>query len=345
LSRILVIDDSELVTAMLRENLAHEGYDVAVAHDANHGYSAAIEFQPDLILLDVQLPDVVGFDLIRILKNREDLSHIPIMMISGTAHKTEDKVRGFQLGADDYVLKPFDMVELLERIKALMRRSQSPAAVREGGGLRDRASQDVVNAADHGMSTQEYPALTMQEAVLRGLLHPDQIPGVAQLPALAMPYVMILLALILAGLGFSAGEVMKPAAAGFGVVLSWILLTLALVIATSVMGITCGWREGGRTLALAGVPILLKAAGACLFSSWTTLSPGYFTAGLPLIWSNAPFWAYRTDVFELWSILLLWELLRKRKGATPQKAGVAVVVVWIVLCALTAGVARLGVDQ
>src|ERR1041384_3266982 len=104
MTKILVIDDNQLVSKMLREQLTHEGYEVALAADANQGYAAAVESPPDLILLDVQLPDVVGFDLIPIIKNREDLKHIPIIMITGTAHQTEQKVRGFRLGVDDYVL-------------------------------------------------------------------------------------------------------------------------------------------------------------------------------------------------------------------------------------------------
>ena len=130
MSKILVIDDSELVSKLLREGLTEAGFEVALAADANQGYAAAIEFQPDLMLLDVQLPDVIGSDLIAIIKNREDLKHIPIIMITGTHSQTEQKVKAFQAGADDYVLKPFEMPELVERIKAVLRRS--------GGVLSDR---------------------------------------------------------------------------------------------------------------------------------------------------------------------------------------------------------------
>src|SRR5258705_4549632 len=109
---------------MLAEALSEQGYEVRVALDANQGYTSAIEFMPDLILLDVQLPDVPGSDLIRIIKNRDDLAHIPIIMITGTHNQTDHKVKAFQSGADDYVLKPFEMPELIERIRAVLRRSQ-----------------------------------------------------------------------------------------------------------------------------------------------------------------------------------------------------------------------------
>src|SRR5438105_3708587 len=107
MSKILVIDDNDLIGKMLNEALTEQGFDVTVAMDANQGYATAIEYQPDLILLDVQLPDVAGSDLIRIIKNRDDLKHIPIIMITGTHGQTDHKVKAFQAGADDYVLKPF----------------------------------------------------------------------------------------------------------------------------------------------------------------------------------------------------------------------------------------------
>src|SRR6266850_4612796 len=113
MSRILVIDDNELIAKMLDETLTEDGYEVRTALDANTGYSTAIEFMPDLILMDVLLPDVTGFDLCKLIKNRSELRTVPIIMITGTARSTEEKVKGFQLGIDDYMLKPFDIPELL----------------------------------------------------------------------------------------------------------------------------------------------------------------------------------------------------------------------------------------
>src|SRR5947209_2077318 len=102
MSKILIIDDNQLLSAMLQEALTHEGFEVTSAPDANQGYATALEFRPDLMLIDVQLPDVTGFDLIRVIKNRAELREVPIIMITGTAHHVEEKVRGFQTGADDY---------------------------------------------------------------------------------------------------------------------------------------------------------------------------------------------------------------------------------------------------
>lgn len=340
MSRILVIDDNKLVSTMLAEHLKLEGYEVNLAEDANQGYAAAIEFQPDLILLDVQLPDVLGFDLIRIIKHREDLRHIPIMMITGTAHSTAEKVKGFQLGADDYVLKPFEMPELMERVKALLRRRSGPP---EPIAVSPPISPKTAPVAPPAAASRSY-VLTMKEAVLKLLLDPFEFPQEAPLPAVAMPYVMALLVLVLGGLAFAAGETVKPAVAGLGVVGSWIVLTSTLVVSCSVSGIACGWREGGRALGLAGIPILLKMAGALLSSAWTTLPPFYFSAGLPLIWPSASFWGYRMDLFELWSVFLLWILIWKRKESNSRRASIVTGVAWAVAWALAVGLGRLGIS-
>src|SRR5258708_15345572 len=130
MSRILVIDDNDLISRMLREGLSEHGYDVRTALDANQGYTEALQNASDLIILDIQLPDVTGFDLCRMIKNKPELRSIPIIMVTGTASSTEDKVKGFQLGIDDYMLKPFEMPELLERVRAVLRRSEGRRMVK-----------------------------------------------------------------------------------------------------------------------------------------------------------------------------------------------------------------------
>ncbi len=130
MSRILVIDDSELVGQLLADSLTEHGFEVEVAHDASTGFKMAMEHPPSLILLDVQLPDVTGFEALKVIRSREPIKHVPVILITGTAHSTAEKVKGFQTGADDYVLKPFEMDELLERMKRLLnpRRTASPIA-------------------------------------------------------------------------------------------------------------------------------------------------------------------------------------------------------------------------
>ena len=116
--KILVVDDEKPIVDILKFNLKKEGYDVIEAYDGNEAVSKALEQKPDLILLDVMLPGMDGFEVCK--KLRTSIS-TPILML--TAREEEvDKVLGLELGADDYITKPFSIRELLARVKAHLRR-------------------------------------------------------------------------------------------------------------------------------------------------------------------------------------------------------------------------------
>lgn len=116
--KILVVEDEKPIADILQYNLEEEGFKVLVAYDGEKALRLAFDEHPDLILLDVMLPHVDGFSLCRQIRNKLD---VPIIML--TAKESEvDKVLGLELGADDYVTKPFSMRELLARIKAMLRR-------------------------------------------------------------------------------------------------------------------------------------------------------------------------------------------------------------------------------
>jgi len=336
MSRILVIDDNELVGKMLREVLTEQSYTVKVAMDANQGYADAIDFQPDLMLIDVQLPDVVGFDLIRIIKNREDLQHIPIIMITGTAHKTEEKVKGFQMGADDYVLKPFEMPELLERIKAVLRRSamsKTPSPVRRMGEGWDESKGVPAPLPSPGLKPGEEDfkqPLSLKETLYKTLISPDALSE-AMFPPVAMPYLAALLGLSLGGWAISAGSTVKPVLIGLGTVGFWGLCVSILVMACSIMGISLSWREGARLLSLAGLPLLLKLSGAFVMTLVTSLAPFYFTAGPSLVLNSTSVLWQRLDIYELWMVWLITVMVRQCHGSSKQKAWMAAVLVWPIL--------------
>lgn len=117
--KVLVVDDEKSIVDILTLNLRNEGYRVCVAYDGEQALKKAEEEQPDLVLLDVMLPRLDGFSVCKRLRER---SSVPILMI--TAREEEvDKVLGLELGADDYITKPFSVRELLARVKANMRRS------------------------------------------------------------------------------------------------------------------------------------------------------------------------------------------------------------------------------
>ena len=116
--RVLVIEDEEPLADSIKYNLELEGYVVEMAHGGNAGLRTFKEFKPSLVLLDVMLPEISGLDLCRMMRAESD---VPIIMI--TARDSEaDKVAGLELGADDYVTKPFSMRELLARVRANLRR-------------------------------------------------------------------------------------------------------------------------------------------------------------------------------------------------------------------------------
>ena len=122
---ILIVEDEQNIVDILSFNLSREGYDTLEAYDGATGLQLALEQNPDLILLDLMLPGMNGFDVCR--KLREAGSAVPILML--TAREEEaDKVLGLELGADDYITKPFAMRELMARVKANIRRvSMGPA--------------------------------------------------------------------------------------------------------------------------------------------------------------------------------------------------------------------------
>lgn len=119
--RILVIEDEEHINELIKFNLENNGYEVISAFDGLKGMELAVKEKPDLLLLDVMLPKMDGVEVCNKLKNREDTEDIPIIMLTAKAHET-DKVLGLEIGADDYMTKPFSTRELLARIKVILKR-------------------------------------------------------------------------------------------------------------------------------------------------------------------------------------------------------------------------------
>jgi|SRR5512146_1741210 DNA-binding response OmpR family regulator len=119
MTKILIIEDEPSMVAGLRDNFEFEGYEVAAAYDGAEGLERALKEQPDLILLDVMMPKMSGLDVCKQLKIKRP--GIPIIMLTARGQEV-DKVVGLELGADDYVTKPFSIRELIARTKAVLRR-------------------------------------------------------------------------------------------------------------------------------------------------------------------------------------------------------------------------------
>src|SRR5215216_3975672 len=122
MAKILLLDTDTSLCATLRDKLEREGYSTLMAHDGLRGLELARMAGPDLIILETQLPQLDGFAVCRILRVESD---VPILMLTAIRDEA-DRVRGLDLGADDYVIKPFLPGELLARIRALLRRGDRP---------------------------------------------------------------------------------------------------------------------------------------------------------------------------------------------------------------------------
>lgn len=128
MAKILVVDDEEPILELLRFNLEKEGYQVYVAKDGQEALECVEKEQPDLLVLDVMLPGMDGLEVCRILRLHPRFQQIPIIMLTAKGEEI-DTVLGLELGADDYMTKPFSLRELLARIKARLRRLNSPEEV------------------------------------------------------------------------------------------------------------------------------------------------------------------------------------------------------------------------
>ena len=126
MSRILIIEDNEDLAFGLRNNLEIEGYEIETASTGKDGLRQAAEFGPDLILLDLMMPEMDGFEVLESLRKNDDST--PVLILTARGEEL-DKVRGLRSGADDYVAKPFGLMELLARVEALLRRSGNPDTV------------------------------------------------------------------------------------------------------------------------------------------------------------------------------------------------------------------------
>jgi two-component system, OmpR family, phosphate regulon response regulator PhoB len=121
-AKILVVEDEESISQLLAYNLGKEGFSVSISSDGDEALIAVDEEKPDLVLMDWMLPNVSGIELCRRLRTRNETRAIPVIMLTARGEE-EDRVRGLDVGADDYVTKPFSMSELVARMRAVLRRT------------------------------------------------------------------------------------------------------------------------------------------------------------------------------------------------------------------------------
>ncbi len=155
MSRILVIEDNADLAFGLRNNLEIEGHEVEVSGDGSAGLERARRTRPDLVILDLMLPKLDGFRVLKALRH-EELA-MPVLILTARGEEA-DKVRGLRLGADDYVTKPFGVLEILARVEALLRRQRPPAGPPlPGGPSLERFGEVEVDPATRTVSRSGRP--------------------------------------------------------------------------------------------------------------------------------------------------------------------------------------------
>ena len=175
---VLVVEDEDAIREMIAFSLRRAGFDVREAADSRGARTAIVDRVPDLILLDWMLPDVSGLELARALKGEADTRDIPIIMLTARTDE-DDKVRGLDSGADDYVTKPFSSRELVARIHAVLRRAHP-----EGAEERLESGRLVLNAASHRVTADgdDVALGPIEFRLLRFLMaRPDRVFSRAQL--------------------------------------------------------------------------------------------------------------------------------------------------------------------
>ena len=161
--KILVIEDEKDIQELLQLYLKRDGYDVHIAKDGETGLRKASQERYDLILLDLMLPQLDGLEICRNLRSRPQTADLPIIMITAKAEEA-DRIVGLEMGADDYITKPFSPREVMARVKAIFRRLEKPRAKeikREYGGIAlDPSKHEVTyRGKSHSLTSKEFKLL------------------------------------------------------------------------------------------------------------------------------------------------------------------------------------------
>jgi two-component system alkaline phosphatase synthesis response regulator PhoP len=127
---ILIVDDEKDIVELVAYNLGREGYQVAKAYDGHQALKCIRENQPDLVILDLMLPGINGFEICRMIRKKSETEGLPIIMLTAKTDSV-DKIMGLEIGADDYMTKPFNVRELLARVRAVLRRWEKHAEPEE----------------------------------------------------------------------------------------------------------------------------------------------------------------------------------------------------------------------
>ena len=173
--KVLIVEDEKNIVDILRFNLQRSGYDTVEAYDGEDGLNKALTENPDLVLLDVMLPKMIGFDVCKTLRQKGN--NVPVIILTAREEET-DKVLGLEIGADDYITKPFSMRELIARVGANIRRTNMNASAASESSAMPVAGDLSINTESHQvfrgsrvieLTAREYELLTFLAS------HPNRV--------------------------------------------------------------------------------------------------------------------------------------------------------------------------
>ena len=161
---ILIVDDEQSIVELLTYNLQKEGYDTLEAYDGETAVEMAVNEKPDLILLDVMIPKLDGVSVCKKIRYALNISSIPILMISAKDTET-DKIVGLEMGADDYITKPFQIREVMARVKANLRKADLAAAIESRTEEANKRKADIITVGDLSLDLRKVEAKVKGEVI------------------------------------------------------------------------------------------------------------------------------------------------------------------------------------
>ena len=350
IKHILIVDDSEVICDMLKPMILENGYSVDTANDCEQAYRKIRERKPDLIVLDLVLPDASGMDFCNHLKQEPDTRMIPVIMCTASAISPQDKVKGLDIGADDYLTKPFEMKELISRIRALLRRSEMFEKELARKDLQPAPAAQEAASVPEGPSAPDFGLL---QVLACAFVHPEA--AFVQIPALPSGWSAPWIAGILAVIAFfhSFPFLVRTRlwdffrsffafAAGQGAVLLC-AAALTYVLILVFFRRRFPFRALVMSFAIAAVPAALAGLLAGIYVLWVGRGADLhqFSAGIGL-WLPAvrtprqEALARVLDVFTLWPVFLAAAGLSKVSRLPAVRLFLAVVIGWTVPIALMA---------
>ncbi len=377
-SRVLVIDDDAMITKLLEEHLSNEGCEVEAVHMAEEGFAKAVESPPDLILLDVMLPDATGFQMLGRFRQNPATHSVPIIMMTGSAKNANQKDIGKNMGANDYVLKPFSMIEIGEKVHHLLK--TSPAKYHAPSESAPTPMAEIEPIVPPEPDLQEPPRALPRTPFEEELMRLEENPAPAERPVAMefspyertnVPFLSEKPVIPVEPKALPPEPEMEPAAAhapavSWKIVVSIFAVHLVVTLAGAKTDLirAATFAAGGWALLLgllvatcAALTISLEAGAAVGILAWaaipivlralSVLLAGWVPALVPLqsIVDSAQlpslvFWLRPLDAFEIASMLILGLSLHRRPGSSLKKSLFATLMITLAWCLTARGYFR-----